>query len=148
MSFIPSIATRIRVLFGWIVEYLVPRNAVMTRALKNDTVCFQNFKKGDVVFEEGMIADGFYIVLSGSFKNTFKNTKSGKEFTKSYKQNDHFGARVIMFGNRRTGTIEALEDSKVVKIDRATFKILNKHFAPINKYFKEYINTNFKKLDN
>lgn len=147
LSFIPSLATRIRVLFGWIVEYLVPRNAVMTRALKNETVCFQNFKKGDVVFEEGMIADGFYIVLNGSFKNTFKKTKSGKAFTKFYKKNDHFGARVIISGDRRTGTIEALEDSKVVKIDSKTFKILNEHFTPINKYFTEYISKNFKKLD-
>ena len=92
----------------------------MTRALKNDAVSYQNFKKGDLVFKEGMIADGFYIVLKGSFKNTFKNTNSGKEFTKLYKKNDHFGARVILLGTRRTGTIEALEDSKVVKIDRET----------------------------
>ena len=148
LSFIPSFATRVRVLFGWLVEFIVPRNAVMTRSLKNETVCFQNFKKGDIVFEEGMIADGFYIVISGSFKNTFKKTKSGKAFTKFYKKNDHFGARVILSGNRRTGTIEALEDSKVVKIDSSTFKILNEHFFPINKYFKDYVSTNFQKLDN
>ncbi len=147
LSFLPSFATKIRVLTGWIVEFLVPRNAVMTRALKNDAVSYQNFKKGDLVFKEGMIADGFYIVLKGSFKNTFKNTNSGKEFTKLYKKNDHFGARVILSGTRRTGTIEALEDSKVVKIDRETFKVINNHFLPFNKYFNDYIKENFKKLD-
>ena len=119
----------------------------MTRALKNDAVSYQNFKKGDVVFKEGMIADGFYIVLEGSFKNTFKKTYTGKEFTKYYKKNDHFGARVILSGSRRTGTIVAEEDSKVVKIDRETFKVLNKHFLPFNKYFYEYIKDNFKNLD-
>ena len=31
LSFLPSFATKIRVLTGWIVEFLVPRNAVMTR---------------------------------------------------------------------------------------------------------------------
>mgnify|MGYP001219251573 FL=1 len=56
----------------------------MTRSLKNDAVSYQNFKKGDTVFEEGMIADGFYIVLKGSFKNTFKKTSSGKIFQKIY----------------------------------------------------------------
>ena len=46
LSFLPSFATKIRVLTGWIVEFfLVPRNAVMTRALKNDAVSYQNFKK-------------------------------------------------------------------------------------------------------
>ena len=128
LSFLPSFATKIRVLTGWIVEFLVPRNAVMTRSLKNAAISYQNFKKGDLVFREGMIADGFYIVLKGSFKNTFKKTNSGKEFTKFYKKNDHFGARVILSGSRRTGTIEALEDSKVVKVDRETFKVMNNHF--------------------
>ena len=125
----------------------MPRNAVMTRALKNDAVSYQNFKKGDLVFKEGMIADGFYIVVNGSFKNTFKRTNSGKEFTKYYKKNDHFGARVILSGTRRTGTIVALEDSKVVKIDRETFKAMNSHFLPFNKYFSDYISDNFKRLD-
>ena len=147
LSFLPSFATKIRVLTGWIVEFLVPRNAVMTRALKNDAVAYQNFKKGDIVFKEGMIADGFYIVIHGSFKNTFMKTNSGKKFTKFYKANDHFGARVLLSGSRRTGTIIAQEDSKVVKIDRDTFKIMNQHFLPFKDYFKTYIKDNFKKLD-
>tara|TARA_E500000178_G_C16883461_1_gene690133 strand:- start:421 stop:1101 length:681 start_codon:yes stop_codon:yes gene_type:complete len=147
LSFLPTFATKIRVLTGWIVEFLVPRNAVMTRALKNNAVAYQNFKKGDVVFKEGMIADGFYIVIQGSFKNTFIKTNSGKQFTKTYKENDHFGARVLLSGSRRTGTIIALEDSKVVKIDRDTFKIMNQHFLPFKEYFKSYIKDNFTKLD-
>ena len=147
LSFLPSFATKIRVLTGWIVEFLVPRNAVMTRSLKNASISYQNFKKGDLVFREGMIADGFYIVLKGSFKNTFKKTNSGKEFTKFYKKNDHFGARVILSGSRRTGTIEALEDSKVVKVDRETFKVMNNHFIPFKQYFDNYIEKNFQKLD-
>ena len=147
LSFIPSFSTKIRVFFGWIVESILPRNAVMTRSLKNDSVRFQSFKKGDVVFEEGMIADGFYIVLKGSFKNTFRKEKSGKNFSKFYKVNDHFGARVILSGDRRTGTIEALEDSKVVKIDKETFGILNSHFLPFKNYFNNYLKENFEKLD-
>ncbi len=147
LSFLPSFATKVRVLTGWIVEFLVPRNAVMTRALKNNPVAYQNFKKGDVVFKEGMIADGFYIVLKGSFKNTFIKTNSGKEFSKFYKVNDHFGARVLLSGSRRTGTIKALEDSKVVKIDKETFKVMNQHFLPFKKYFSHYIKDNFNTLD-
>ena len=119
----------------------------MTRALKNDAVSYQNFKKGDIVFKEGMIADGFYIVIKGSFKNTFKKTNSGKEFTKFYKANDHFGARVLLSGSRRTGNIQALEDSKVVKIDRETFKVMNEHLIPFKNYFNDYIKQNFNKLD-
>ena len=106
----------------------------------------KNFKKGDLVFREGMIADGFYIVLKGSFKNTFKKQILEKNLLNSIK-NDHFGARVILSGSRRTGTIEALEDSKVVKVDRETFKVMNNHFLPFKQYFDNYIEKNFQKLD-
>ena len=40
-----------------------------------------------------------------------------------------------------------LENSKVVKIDRETFKVMNENFLPLKKYFHEYINDNFKKLE-
>lgn len=147
LSFIPSFPTKIRVFFGWLVEFLVPRNAVMTRSLEKKSVSFQTFKKNDIVFEEGMIADGFYIVEKGSFLNTFKKTKNGKIFKKIYKKNDHFGARVIISGNRRTGTIVALQDSRVVKIDRNTFKILTENFLPMKDYFVKYLEKNFSNLD-
>ena len=60
LSFLPSYATKIRVFFGWVVEYLVPRNAVMTRALKNDAVSYQNFKKGDI---EAIVDDSFNVAF-------------------------------------------------------------------------------------
>ena len=52
-----------------------------------------------------------------------------------------------MSGSRRTGNIEALEDSKVVKIDVDTFKVMNEHLVPFKKYFSDYIRQNFNKLD-
>ena len=53
----------------------------------------------------------------------------------------------MLSGSRRTGTIKALEDSKVVKIDRETFKVFYQNFLPVNDYFKKYLDKNFKKLD-
>ena len=46
----------------------------------------KTLKKGDLVFKEGMIADGFYIVVNGSFKNTFKRTNSGKNLQSTIKK--------------------------------------------------------------
>ena len=80
LTFIPSISTKMRVLFSWILEFFVPRKAVLTESLNRDSVSYEVYKKGDIVFEEGMIADGFYIVKKGEFENTFRKTKDGKIF--------------------------------------------------------------------
>ena len=96
-------------------------------------------KKGDIVFEEGMIADGFYIVKKGEFENVFRKTKDGKKFLKTYKVGSHFGSRVILEGGRRTGTITAKKDSEVLKIDKDSFKVLAESFPVLSKYFNNYL---------
>ena len=146
LSLLPSISTKIRVFVSWLVEFLVPRNAVLTDSIKKNSFEFQNYKKNDVVFSEGMIADGFYIVQSGEFINTYKNTLDGKIFNKTYKKGDHFGSRVILQGGRRTGTIKAIKDSEVLKIDKESFKLMASNLPALKKYFSDYLPENFKDL--
>ncbi len=147
LSFIPSFPTKVRVFLNWLLEFIVPRNAVLTESLNTKAFENKNFKRGDIVFEEGMIADGFYIVKNGEFINTYKNTKSGKKFIKKYKKGDHFGSRVILEGGRRTGTIKATKNSEVLKIDKDSFKLLTQHLPIMNEYFKKYLPENFQNLD-
>ena len=146
LSFIPSVPTKIRVLIGWILEFFIPRNAVLTDSLANQSFEFKNFKKDDIVFTEGMIADGFYIVQSGEFINTYKKTKDGNVFRKIYKKGDHFGSRVILEGGRRTGTIKATKDSEVLKIEKESFKLMASNLPALKNYFNEYLPKNFKSL--
>ena len=147
LTFIPSVSTKMRVLFSWILEFFVPRKAVLTESLNKKSVAYELYKKGDVVFEEGMIADGFYIVKKGEFENVFRKTKDGKIFKKIYKAGSHFGSRVILEGGRRTGTITAKKDSEVLKIDKDSFKVLAESFPVLSKYFNDYLPKTFKNLN-
>ena len=124
----------------------MPRNAVMTDSINKPSFEFQNYKKGDIVFEEGMIADGFYIVKKGEFENTFRKTKDGKIFKKIYKTGAHFGSRVILEGGRRTGTIKAKKNSEVLRIDKESFKLMASNLPALKRYFSEYLPKNFKKI--
>ncbi len=146
LSFLPSIPTKIRVLIGWLLEFFIPRNAVLTDTIKKNSFEFKNYKKNDVVFTEGMIADGFYIVQSGKFKNTYKKTEDGKVFEKIYGKGDHFGSRVILQGGRRTGNITALKDSEVLKVDVESFKLMASNLPALKRYFSDYLPKNFNNL--
>ena len=114
--------------------------------MNNNSFEFKNYKKNDVVFTEGMIADGFYIVQSGKFKNTYKKTEDGRVFEKIYNKGDHFGSRVILKGGRRTGNISALEDSEVLKIDLESFKLMASNLPALKRYFSDYLPQNFNNL--
>ena len=134
-------------MLSWILEFFIPRNAVLTHNFQSSPVSYKMFKKGDVVFEEGMVADGFYIVKKGEFENIYKKTKTRKAFKKIYKKGSHFGSRVILEGGRRTGTITAKKDSLVLKIEAKSFKLLAENFPILEKYFSDYLPKTFKKLN-
>ena len=147
LSFIPSFPTKLRVLFSWVLEFFIPRNAVLTQPYKGDAVSYKVFRKGDIVFEEGMIAEGVYVVKKGEFENTYKKTKTGRVFKKIYKKGSHFGSRVLLKGGRRTGTITAKKDSLVLKIQGKSFKMLAENFPVLENYFGDYLPKTFKKLN-
>ena len=147
LSFLPSFPTKTRVLLSWILEFFIPRNAVLTHNFQSSAVSYKMYKKGDIVFEEGMVADGFYIVKKGEFENTYKKTKTGRVFKKIYKKGSHFGSRVLLEGGRRTGTITAKKDSLVLKIQGKSFKMLAENFPVLENYFGDYLPKTFKELN-
>ncbi len=146
LSFLPSTSTKIKVFVGWILQLIIPRNAVLTESVTSNSFEFKNYKKNDVVFLEGMLADGFYIVQSGEFLNTYKKTRDGKIFKKIYKKGEHFGSRVLLENGQSTGTIRATRDSKVLKIDKESFRLMVSNLPMLRKYFNDYLPKNFKNL--
>ena len=59
------------------------------------------YKKGDIVFEEGMIADGFYVVKRVNLKILTKKQKQ-EESSKKFIKKDPFWFKSFIRGRRRT----------------------------------------------
>ena len=45
LSFIPSFPTKLRVLFNWVLEFFIPRNAVLTQPYTGESVSYKVFKR-------------------------------------------------------------------------------------------------------
>ena len=84
-----------------------------------------------------MIADGFYIVTKGSFKNTFlSRLVQDKMIYKVFiKLMITLEREFYYLDQEGQVLLKLLKSVKVVKIDRDTFKVMNKHFVPIKDYF-------------
>ena len=137
--FFSSTSTKIKVFVSWILQFIIPRNAVLTESIKSNSFEFKSYKKNDVVLLDGMLADGFYIVQSGEFLNTYKKPRDGKIFKKIYKKGEHFGSRVILENGQSKGTITATQDSKVLKIDKESFRLMVSNLPMLRKYFDNYL---------
>ncbi len=142
LSFLPGFTAKLRVGANWLLNSVMPPNIVQIQSTPPATR-YIHYRKGDKVFEPGMLIDGFYTVVKGSFQLTIDNPETGEHFAKLFKPGDHFGERVLLKSALRTGLVVALEDSVVLFIAQKDFTRFARAFPILDTYFREYIEKTF-----
>ena len=142
LSFLPGFAAKFRVGVNWLLNSIMPPNIVQLR-MPPPATRYIHFWKGDKVFEPGMLIDGFYTVMTGSFKLTIDNPETDEHFEKVFGPGQHFGERVLVRSELRTGLVEALEDGLLLFIAQKDFTRFATAFPFLDNYFKDYIEKTF-----
>ena len=142
LSFLPGFASKVRVLMNWVLNAIVPPNIVLVQSALPGTR-YIHYRKGDIVLEPGMLIDGFYTVIKGELKLTIDNPETGEHFEKVFGPGEHFGERVLLKAQLRTGLVEALEDSVVLWISQRDFMRFARAFPFLESYFMDYIEKTF-----
>jgi NADH dehydrogenase len=142
LSFLPGFTAKLRVGANWLLNSVMPPNIVQIQSTPPATR-YIHYRKGDRVFEPGMLIDGFYTVVRGSFQLTIDNPETGEHFAKLFRQGDHFGERVLLKSALRTGLVVALEDSVVLFIAQKDFTRFARAFPILDTYFRDYIEKTF-----
>lgn len=142
LSFLPGFAAKFRVGVTWLLNSVMPANIIQIQSTPPATR-YVHYRKGDRVFEPGMLIDGFYTVVKGSYRLTIDNPETGEHFEKLFGPGDHFGERVLLRSALRTGLVVALEDGVLLFIAQKDFTRLARAFPILDTYFKEYIERTF-----
>lgn len=85
------------------------------------------YKRGDIVYEEGSKSEAFYVVVSGRYRlyNRARGDRPDQTLLFFYR-GDHFGETSLLTGNLHSGTVEAKSDGLVLKFDKKDFlKLVN-----------------------
>jgi len=142
LSFLPGFAAKLRVGVTWLLNSVMPPNIVQIQS-DRPTTRYIHYRKGDKVFEPGMLIDGFYTVTKGSFQLTIDNPETGEHFEKVFGPGEHFGERVLVRSALRTGLVVALEDGVLLFIEQKAFTRFARAFPFLDNYFKDYIERTF-----
>ncbi|MFO7477218.1 MAG: FAD-dependent oxidoreductase [Methyloceanibacter sp.] len=146
LSFLPGFASKFRVGVTWLINSVMPPNIVRIQVPPPATR-YIHYRKGDKVFEPGMLIDGFYTVIRGAFRLTIDNPDTGDHFDKVFGPGDHFGERMLLRSALRTGLVVALEDGVLLFIAQKDFTRFARAFPFLDNYFREYIEKTFGGLD-
>jgi len=142
LSFLPGFAAKLRVGVTWLLNSVMPPNIVQIQSAPPSSR-YLHYRKGDKVFEPGMLIDGFYTVIKGSYRLTIDNPETGEHFEKVFGPGEHFGERVLVRSALRTGLVVALEDGILLFIAQKDFTRFARAFPVLENYFKEYIEQTF-----
>lgn len=142
LSFLPGFSSKFRVGVTWLINSVMPPNIVQIQVPPPATR-YIHYRKGDKVFEPGMLIDGFYTVIRGAFRLTIDNPETGEHFEKVFTPGQHFGERVLLRSALRTGLVVALEDGVLLFIAQKDFTRFARAFPFLENYFRDYIEKTF-----
>lgn len=138
LSFLPGLRTKVTVLLNWIIDGF-SRSFVQIRTFAPPSARYVHYRAGDRIFEEGNRADGVYAVIEGAVELTIREP-DGTTRQRRIGPGEHFGDRVIFGDMQRTGTVRALEDSRILVVDRDEIIRLTTGF-PV---FRDYVQRNLR----
>lgn len=91
------------------------------------------FKRGDIVYREGVAPDAFYVIISGRFRLFTRAHGTEKETTLLYfYRGEHFGETSLLTGNVHSASVEAKTDAVALKISSDDFHKLLKQIPALS----------------
>ena len=104
------------------------------------------YKKGDIVYEEGTPPDAFYCVVTGRLR-AYISRKGSREDLEDLKRGKYFGTISILTGETHSVTIQAINDSILLKIPKDLFEKALKHIPEIAIHFSRALSRQIRSKD-
>lgn len=117
IGMLPGFSTRLRVALNWLFDYFLPRTIVNMAETKSGGTQVLSYDAGELIIDVNDLLEGYYLVLSGSFKKTYME-KSGDAIQEMVL---HKGDGL---GNSGIKTNQ-LSDCRVVALERGQILLLN-----------------------
>ena len=97
-----------------------------------------NYKAHQKVFAEGDIGDSLLVVESGAVR-VLKKGREGNVEVARLSSGQHFGEMALIDEEHRSATVEAAEDTKLIKIKRADWEnLLGQDFPLAYQVYKAF----------
>ncbi len=142
VGFLPGFSTKVRVLLNWMMDALSARSVVQLKGAEPPVSRYVHYKAGDRIYEAGNRADGVYSIVSGAVELR-QGDGNGEETVLRLGKGDHFGDGILVGENLRRSTVRALEDTKVLLLDRETYLQMVDAFPVLKDYFNEHLRKTF-----
>ena len=104
------------------------------------------YKKGDFVYKQGDVADSFFIVLSGRCRMFITDEKKRERNLAFFYKGDHFGEVSLLADKLHAATIEAKNDTMILKMNKEDFFALLQSVPGLSVQLSRRLGVRIKKM--
>ena len=131
---LPGLKRKIQVLIDWSLELVFPRDIVHLDITRSHQTTQSHYDPGQIVFSQGDLAQGFFIILEGHVEVIHERDGSA-ESVATLGPGDYFGEMSLLYGVRHTATIRAMTAVDVVVMNGNDFTTLANSSSDFKELF-------------
>lgn len=131
---LPRLKRKIQVLIDWSLELIFSRDIVNLDITKSRQTTRSHYNPGQIVFRQGDLAQGFFIILEGRVEVVHERD-GDLESVATLGPGDYFGEMSLLYGVRHTATIRAITAVDVVIMNGNDFTVLANSSSEFRELF-------------
>lgn len=132
---LPGFNRKIKVLFSWLLDMIIPAEAVQLKMQPSQGMVHLHYEKGETIFRKGDIGDFLYIVVSGQVR-VIKEIDGVPTPVATIGKGEYFGEMALLNEKQRNATIECLEPTDLIAIKKQDFHVLITNFGDLRNDFE------------
>ncbi len=105
------------------------------------------FKKGQILFNPGVIARGLYFIESGKLKISRYGSNAKEQIIKIISQGDVIGHQALLFEKKFSDYAEVIEDAEILYMDAMDFEYLCNEYPGIMSHFVKLLCSDLVKME-
>ena len=120
---LPRLERKIKVLIDWNLELVFRRDIVHLDINRSERVSPSHFTPGQIIFNQGDLARGFFIILDGQVQ-VLRQRDDVEEIVATLGPGEYFGEISLLYGVRHTATVRALTTVDLLRMGGRDFTAL------------------------
>jgi len=142
---LPGIDRKIKVAISWILDTIIPIEAVQIQAAPTQGIAQLHFETGEIIFNEGDVGDYLYIIVNGEVK-VFSGEGPQKKLFAKLGKGEYFGEMALLNQRARLATVQCLTPVDVLALRKSDFGVLISNFQELRKDFEKTEKTRRKEI--
>ena len=129
---LPGATRKIKVALSWLVESMIPMEAVQLKVAPSQGIAQLHFEPGEVIFHEGDMGDYLYIIVDGEVE-VYQERDGQKKPVGTLSKGAYFGEMALLNQRTRSATVACIKPTNLLALKKSDFGMLISNFAPMRE---------------